>query len=216
MFTGIIEETGTLIAKTPDDGAERLVIRAQKVLSDLEVGHSIAINGVCLTVIERTDDRFSVQVIPETMERSNLGALEQGAAVNLERAMAATARFHGHMVQGHVETVGIVNNLVMDGANVRLSVTLDERWLRYCLPKGSITLDGVSLTIADQFTSGITVALIPFTLAETTLGDLQVGDQVNIETDIMARYLDRFLEFDLPDEYDVDPVNLQKWGYGES
>ncbi len=217
MFTGIVEETGTVLKRTVSDSGENLVVQAEKVLSDLAPGHSIAVNGVCLTVVETAGDRFTVQVIPETLQRSNLGDLLAGDPVNLERAMAAQDRFHGHMVQGHVETVGFINSIVVDGGDVRLTVTIDSPWLRYCLPKGSITLDSVSLTIADLSIAGLTVALIPYTLSSTTLGRKQVGDPVNIETDILARYVERLFEIDGDEErYDLEMEKLRNWGYGES
>ena len=186
-------------------------------MSDLAVGNSITVNGVCLTVVAISADSFTAQVIPETLKKSNLGELATGSEVNLERAMQVEARFHGHVVQGHVETVGYINNIIEHDGDVRMTVTLDSYWLRYCVPKGAITLDGVSLTIADISPAGITVALIPFTLELTTLGRKKVGDPVNIETDIFARYVERFLEMDSNEErWDLDPVRLLSWGFGES
>ncbi len=217
MFTGIVEETVKILERTTTGGGETLVIAADKVLSDVTTGHSIAINGVCLTVVESTSDRFKVDVIPETLKRTNLGDLQSGDDVNLERAMAASDRFHGHIVQGHVETVGYINSLVVEKGDVRMTITVDRVWMRYCLLKGSITIDGVSLTIADLSAAGITVALIPFTLSQTTLGRKQVGDPVNIETDILARYIERLFEIDADDErYELEMGHLRKWGYGES
>ncbi|MEE9466256.1 MAG: riboflavin synthase [Candidatus Neomarinimicrobiota bacterium] len=217
MFTGIVEETGEVVERTATAGGETLVIAADKVLSDVARGHSIAVNGVCLTVVESDSDYFKVEVIPETLKRSNLGDLQPGGLVNLERAMAASDRFHGHIVQGHVETVGYINSLVVEGGDVRMTITVDGVWLRYCLPKGSITMDGVSLTIADLSAAGITVALIPFTLSHTTLGRKQVGDPVNIETDILARYVERLFEIDVEEEhYELEMGKLRNWGYGES
>jgi len=217
MFTGIVEETGEVVERTATAGGESLVIAADKVLSDVKSGHSIAVNGVCLTVVESGSDYFKVEVIPETLKRSNLGDLQPGGQVNLERAMAASDRFHGHIVQGHVETVGYINSVVVENGDVRMTITVDRIWLRYCLPKGSITVDGVSLTIADLSAAGITVALIPFTLSETTLGRKQVGDPVNIETDILARYVERLFEIDAEEEhYELDLGKLRNWGYGES
>ena len=217
MFTGIIEELGRVLERTHDGGTETLVIVGDKVLSDLAAGHSITVNGVCLTVVDRSENSFTTQVIPETLRRSNLGELAPGNEVNLERAMGANARFHGHVVQGHVETVGYINSIIADHGDVRVTVTIDNFWLRYCIPKGSITLDGVSLTIADISSAGITVALIPLTLERTTLGRKQVGDPVNIETDMFARYLDRFLQMETEEErWDLDPDRLRSWGFGES
>lgn len=217
MFTGIVEETGKILERTTTGDGQILVIAAEKVLSDVARGHSIAVNGVCLTVVESARDRFKVEVIPETLKLTNLGDLQTGDQVNLERALAASERFHGHIVQGHVETVGYINSLVVENGDVRMTITVDRVWMRYCLLKGSITLDGVSLTIADLSTDGITVALIPFTLSQTTLGRKQVGDPVNIETDILARYIERMFEIDADEErYELEMGHLRKWGYGES
>ena len=217
MFTGIVEEQGRIIQRSEADGHENLVIEAGLVLSDLKIGHSIALNGVCLTVVEREESRFTVEVIPETLAKSNLGDVAAGTLVNLERAMSAQDRFHGHVVQGHVETVGVVNHISTGGGDARMTITLDHEWLRYCIPKGSISIDGVSLTLADVSTAGITVALIPHTLEITNLGTRDVGDTVNIETDILARYLERFWEFDSEDEPPMmDISRQQRWGFGES
>ncbi len=217
MFTGIVEEMGTLIRHTTGDDNHTLVIRAKKVMADLAVGHSINVSGVCLTVVARSRADFSVQMIPETLRLSNLGELQVGGMVNLERALGAHERFHGHLVQGHVETVGYINNLTHDQADVRMTVTVDTRWLRYCLTKGSIALEGTSLTIADISQEGITVALIPYTLDITTLGRKEVGDSVNVETDVFARYLERFLELDADGEqWELDPEKVRQWGFGES
>ncbi|MCH7521130.1 MAG: riboflavin synthase [Candidatus Marinimicrobia bacterium] len=217
MFTGVIEELGRLLERTPGKGFDTFVISGAEVMSDLAVGNSITVNGVCLTVVAISADSFTAQVIPETLKKSNLGEMTTGSEVNLERAMQVEARFHGHVVQGHVETVGYINNIIEHDGDVRMTVTLDSYWLRYCVPKGAITLDGVSLTIADISPAGITVALIPFTLELTTLGRKKVGDPVNIETDIFARYVERFLEMDSNEErWDLDPVRLLSWGFGES
>ncbi len=217
MFTGVIEELGRLLERTPGKGFDTFVISGAEVMSDLAVGNSITVNGVCLTVVAISADSFTAQVIPETLKKSNLGEMTTGSEVNLERAMQVEARFHGHVVQGHVETVGYINNIIEHDGDVRMTVTLDSYWLRYCVPKGAITLDGVSLTIADISPAGITVALIPFTLELTTLGRKKVGDPVNIETDIFDRYVERFLEMDSNEErWDLDPVRLLSWGFGES
>ena len=217
MFTGIIEELGRVHERIPGEGFDTFVIVGTVVLSDLAVGHSMTVNGVCLTVVASSADSFTAQVVPETLKKSNLGELTTGSEVNLERAMRADARFHGHVVQGHVETVGYINNIIEHDGDVRMTVTLDSYWLRYCVPKGAIALDGVSLTIADISPAGITVALIPFTLELTTLGRKKVGDPVNIETDIFARYVERFLEMDSNEErWELDPVRLLSWGFGES
>ena len=217
MFTGIIEELGRVIRRITDKDHDILVIGGKEVFSDLAVGQSINVNGVCLTVDKLAAREFTVHVIPESLKSSNLGDLKPGDKVNLERAVAAGDRFHGHLVQGHVETVGYINNISVDHADVRITVTIEMRWLRYCLTKGSIALDGISLTVADISQEGITVALIPHTLEHTTLGIKKVGESVNVETDVFARYLERFLELDSDDEHwDLDPDRIRHWGIGES
>ena len=217
MFTGIVEEIGRVISRTPGNGYDSLVITGAKVLDDLETGHSISVNGVCLTVVDRSEESFTVHVVTETLAKSNLGEITPGSLVNMERAVGPMDRFHGHVVQGHVETVGYINSITVNRGDVRMTVTVDTHWLRYCIPKGSIAFDGVSLTVVDISPAGLTVALIPFTLSQTTLGKKQVGEPVNVETDIVARYLERFLEMEPDEEYgDIDLGMLRSWGYGES
>lgn len=217
MFTGIVEEMGRVIRREAGDVHDSLVIGADRVMEDLSTGHSINVSGVCLTVVNTAGKNFTVNVVPETLRRSNLDELAPGSGVNLERALGVSDRFHGHMVQGHVETVGYINSLSVQQADVRMTITVDTRWLRYCLPKGCIALDGTSLTIADISQEGITVALIPYTLEQTTLGLKEVGESVNIETDVFARYLERFLDFDSDDEHwTLDPEKVRQWGFGES
>lgn len=216
MFTGIVEEMGRVLDRRPGEGHDALVIAAEQVLADLAAGHSICVNGVCLTVVDRLAESFAVHVIPETLQKSNLGSLLPGSQVNLERAMGMDDRFHGHVVQGHVETVGYVKDITADHGDVRMTVAIDDRWMRYCIPKGSIALDGVSLTIAEISPGGLTVALIPYTLTRTTLGEKQVGEPVNVETDILARYLEGFLEEESGERNgDLDPEKLRSWGFGE-
>ncbi len=217
MFTGIVEEIGRFISRTPGNGYDSLLISGKKVMEDLETGHSVSVNGVCLTVVDLSEESFTVHVVSETLEKSNLGEIAPGSRVNLERAMGPVDRFHGHIVQGHVETVGYINSITVDRGDVRMTITVDTRWLRYCISKGSIALDGVSLTIVDVSPAGLTVALIPFSMSRTTLGKKQVGEPVNVETDIIARYLERFLEMEPDEEYgDLDIGRLHSWGFGES
>ncbi|UCH63185.1 MAG: riboflavin synthase [Fidelibacterota bacterium] len=217
MFTGIVEEIGRVVSRTHGNGYDSLIITGEKIMEDLETGHSISVNGVCLTVVDQSEEDFTVQVVSETLEKSNLSEIAPGSQVNLERAMGPMDRFHGHVVQGHVETVGYINNVTVDHGDVRMTVTVDTYWLRYCIPKGSIALDGVSLSIVDVSHAGLTVALIPFTLSQTILGKKQAGEPVNVETDIVARYLERFLETEPDEEYgDIDLGILRSWGFGES
>jgi riboflavin synthase len=193
MFTGIVEELGEVTAWDDLPDAARLTVRGPVVTSDASHGDSIAVNGVCLTVVEARDGAFTADVMKETLDRSSLGALQVGSRVNLERAVRLQDRLGGHLVQGHV-----------DGTGELLAVTPDEHWTvvrvslpdglgRYVVEKGSITVDGVSLTVASVDDSSFTVSLIPTTLALTTLGRKQVGDPVNLEVDVIAKYVERLM-----------------------
>jgi riboflavin synthase len=196
MFTGIVEELAQVKKiKTKKQGI-RYTISANTVLDDLEIGDSICINGVCLTVTKRQKDMFSMDIIEETLDKSNLGELKENDYVNLERAMKVSDRFGGHIVQGHVEAQGVILEKQIEEDEVRISVCLDPEWMRYCIPKGSITLDGVSLTIASINKNIIEIALIPHTLENTTLGLKDKSDTLNVETDIIGKYINRLLTFD--------------------
>ena len=196
MFTGIVEELAQVKKiKTKKQGI-RYTISANTVLDDLEIGDSICINGVCLTVTKRQKDMFSIDIIEETLDKSNLGELRENDYVNLERAMKVSDRFGGHIVQGHVETQGVILEKQIEEDEARISVGLDYEWMRYCIPKGSITLDGVSLTIASINSNIIEIALIPHTLKNTTLGLKNKSDILNVETDIIGKYINRLLTFD--------------------
>ena len=180
MFTGIVEELARVKKiKTKKQGI-RYTISANTVLDDLEIGDSICINGVCLTVTKRQKDMFSLDIIEETLDKSNLGELKENDYVNLERAMKASDRFGGHIVQGHVETQGVILEKQIEEDEARISVCLDPEWMRYCIPKGSITLDGVALTIASINKNIIEIALIPHTLENTTLGLKDKSDTLNV------------------------------------
>jgi len=184
MFTGIVEELGTVAAL---DGG-RLRINATTVLEDVGMGDSTAVNGVCLTVVAWGDGWWEADVTQETFDRSSLGALQVGDPVNLERPVRLEDRLGGHLVQGHVDGVG---EIVEPGPD--LMVRIPEELARYVVEKGSITVDGVSLTVVDALADGFTVAVIPHTLAVTTLGHKGPGDPVNLEVDVMAKYVERLL-----------------------
>ena len=193
MFTGIVEELGEIVSI--EHGAESAVLRVHGplVTGDATPGASIAVNGVCLTVVERDGETFSVDVMAETLNRSSLGSLRAGAPVNLERAMTASARFGGHIVQGHVDgTAQILARLPGDRWEV-VQFTLPPEVSRYVVEKGSITVDGVSLTVSDVTDDTFSVSLIPTTLGLTTLGHKAVGDDVNLEVDVIAKYVERLL-----------------------
>ena len=219
MFTGIVEELGKIqTIKNSKKNSLSYVISAKLVVDDLKIGDSISINGVCLTVTKKTNKTFTVDLIEETLNKSNLGDIKQNNYVNLERSMKVSDRFSGHIVQGHVETVAVILDKQFEDNEARLFIGLDPEWMRYCIPKGSITLDGVSLTIAAVNGNILEIALIPHTLKNTTLGLKDKSDTVNVETDIIGKYIDRLLTFE-SDDLDVD-TNLLKAikhiQYGES
>ena len=189
MFTGIVRELGTVEAF---DGS-RLVVVGPETAAGVAVGDSVSVAGVCLTVVESTEGRLSFDVVPETLARTALGGLEQGDSVNLEPALRVGDSLGGHVVQGHVDAVGRVRSVESEGKSRRVWVDAPERVVRYCLEKGSIAVDGVSLTVAALDDDGFEVALIPHTLEVTTLGRLDLGDHVNLETDVLAKVVERLL-----------------------
>jgi riboflavin synthase len=173
--------------------ASSLFIKADKILDGTHIGDSIAVNGVCLTVTKLTDGGFWADVMPETFSRSNLGELVCGAKVNLERAMAADGRFGGHIVSGHIDGRGKISRIENDGNAVRFWITADEAILRLIVEKGSIAVDGISLTVVSVSDSDFSISIIPHTLGETTLGEKRAGDSVNLENDIIGKYVERLL-----------------------
>ena len=193
MFTGIIEEIGTVRAITNTASGTALRIAAERVTEGTRVGDSIAVNGVCLTVTASSDREFSADVMPETVRLTSLTGLRPGARVNLERAMTSDGRLGGHIVSGHVDACGQVVAVVPDGIARRVSVALEPALLRYIARKGSVTLDGVSLTVVDVDERSFAVSLIPQTRSATTLGELRAGSRINVEVDLLARYPERLL-----------------------
>jgi len=189
MFTGIVREVGTVEAF---DGS-RLVVAGPETSAGVAVGDSVSVAGVCLTVVESAEDRLSFDVVPETLARTALDRLEEGDSVNLEPALRVGDPLGGHVVQGHVDAVGRVRSLESEGESRRVWVDAPESVVRYCLEKGSIAVDGVSLTVAALDDDGFEVALIPHTLEVTTLGLLDLGDQLNLETDVLAKVVERLL-----------------------
>jgi len=192
MFTGIVEQIGTVTSVDETSAGHRLVVRAA-ALGDLAIGASIAVNGVCLTAVEPAGDEVAVDVIPETLSRTNLGLLGVGSQVNLERPMRADGRFDGHVVQGHVDGTGTVTSISDDEDGTTMRIETRPELMRYIVEKGSITVDGVSLTVAAAYETGFEVALIPHTVEVTTLGLRNVGDNVNLETDVLAKYVERLM-----------------------
>jgi riboflavin synthase len=194
MFTGIVESLGTVEGVADVAGGRRLVLNVGDLATGLKVGDSIAVNGVCLTAVEVGPDIATTDVVAETMRRSNLGSVEQGDRVNLERPMRADGRFDGHIVQGHVDSTGEVTRVVPEGEGWILKIAAPLGGLRYVVEKGSITVDGVSLTVTSVDADGFEVALIPHTISVTTLGLRRPGDRVNLEFDVLAKYVERLLE----------------------
>ena len=193
MFTGIVEQVGTVVSTRSHDTHRTLTFKG-KDLEALDGGGSIALNGVCLTAVTVGDDKITVDVIPETLERSNFGRLTQWASINLERPMPATGRFDGHIVQGHVDGIGAIDRVSDDDGGRLLTVSPPGDLMQFIVEKGSITVDGVSLTVAALSETSFSVALIPHTLEMTTLGLRKSGDAVNLEVDVVAKYVERLLE----------------------
>lgn len=193
MFTGIVEHLGRTSDVSVLERGRRLTIDAGPVAEDIAIGDSVAVNGTCLTVVDADSGRLSFDVMGETLDRTSLGDIETGSQVNLERPMAASGRFDGHIVQGHVDGVATVRSVTPDGAGRRIWVDVPSSLIRYVVEKGSVTLDGVSLTVAAVDESGFEVALIPHTLEVTTLGRRQPGERLNVEVDVLAKYVERLL-----------------------
>lgn len=198
MFTGIIEEIGKVIRVQRTAGSSFIEIQAEKVLTDAHIGDSIAVNGVCLTVTDMTNDTFRADVMNETLSRSSLGSLVSGSMVNLERAMAANGRFGGHIVSGHIDGTGIITDVKNDGIAVWYTISAKDSLLRYIVEKGSIAIDGISLTVAKVTNSTFSVSIIPHTASETTLSMKKTGDIVNLENDIIGKYVERLIKTSEP------------------
>jgi riboflavin synthase len=193
VFTGLIREVGTVLSVDGDGAGVRLTLEAPQTAGSAQVGDSIAVGGVCLTVVERDGPRLAFEAVPETLQRSSLGALAGGAKVNLEPALRAGEALGGHYVQGHVDGVGTVRSVEPEGDGRRLWIDADAELLRYVVEKGSIAVEGTSLTVAAVDERGFAIALIPHTLEVTTLGRLAASDRVNLEADVLAKYVERLL-----------------------
>lgn len=189
MFTGIVRERGRLVGRNGSD----LLVEAPETAASTHVGDSVALDGVCLTATDVSDGRIAFHAVPETLGRTTLAALEPGAEVNVEPALRAGEPLGGHYVQGHVDGVGHVTDTTPEGDGLRLRLALPPELLRYCVPKGSIAVQGVSLTIAALDDHGVEIALVPHTLAATTLASLRPGAEVNLEVDVLAKYVERLV-----------------------
>ncbi len=195
MFTGIIEEIGHIAAIEKGNRSAKLVITANKILQDIKLGDSIAVNGICLTACHIAKQNFTADVMAETMNRSNLGELKKGSAVNLERAIPANGRFGGHIVSGHVDGTGTITNFKKDENAVWVTIKANATILKYIVEKGSIAIDGISLTVAFVDDSCFQVSIIPHTADETILLHKKVGDTVNLECDVIGKYVEKLLNY---------------------
>ncbi|HSD21728.1 MAG TPA: riboflavin synthase [Anaeromyxobacter sp.] len=210
MFTGLVADLGVVESVVPRQGGARLTVRPHALPVDgLVLGESIACSGACLTVVERGGGRVSFDAVPETLARTTVGAWRPGTKVNLERALAVGERLGGHLVQGHVDAVGEILQRRPEGQGARLTVSLPAAIAPLVAEKGSIAVDGVSLTVAAVARDRFEIALIPETLARTTLGEAGPGTKVNLEADVIARHVARLREFEGPSAAD-----LTRWGYG--
>lgn len=193
MFTGLVEELGKVKAIARGPRSVRLTVAAQKVLTDVALGDSIAVNGTCLTVVDYGDGWFTADVMPETVERTVLAKFKLGDIVNLERTLAVGDRFGGHIVSGHIDGVGVIRDMQRDDNAVVVRIEAGPEIMRYIIKKGSIAIDGISLTIVDYGDDWFTVSLIPHTASMTTLGIKTVGSLVNLETDVVGKYVEKLL-----------------------
>lgn len=193
MFTGIIEEKGTVASVKKGTVSSRITFRASVVLEDIHEGDSIAVNGVCLTATDITSDTFTADVMAETMRRSSLGSLKAGDQVNMERAMLCGGRFGGHIVSGHIDGTGTIESMKREENAVWVKIAADTTLLRYIVEKGSVALDGISLTVAKVTDTNFSVSIIPHTGSETTLLSKKPGDRINIECDMIGKYVEKLL-----------------------
>ena len=217
MFTGLVAELGTVEKLARQGESSHLTVTAKKVMNNLKIGDSVAVNGACLTVVHMDDNAFTADVMPETVRLTNIGSLHAGDRVNLERTLRLCDGLDGHIVSGHVEGLGTIVSQRSEGIAVVVSFTAESRLLKYILPKGSIAIDGISLTVTEVTETGFSVSLIPHTAKETTLGFKTMGDKVNLETDIIGKYVERMLGFNAPKEQEhgetLDMNMLMKNGF---
>jgi len=212
MFTGIIEEVGVVKNVTKGARSFSMCITADVIASDLRLGDSVNTNGVCLTVTEVSQSSFTVDVMPETMRKTNLGELKHSSPVNLERALQLSSRLGGHMVSGHIDGTGLISQMKKEDNAVWITVKTDPEILRYMIPKGSVSIDGISLTVVHVQEGSFDVSLIPHTMAMTTLREKKPGDTLNIECDLVAKYIEKFAG-KANSESRIDTKFLDKYGF---
>ena len=198
MFTGLVAELGTVVALKPLKQSYNITVKAQKVLANLKIGDSVAVNGACLTIVNISGSDFTADVMPETVKLTNLRHLKSGDRVNLERTLRLCDGLDGHIVSGHVEGVGVIAAKKAEGIAEIVTIKTPPELLKYIIKKGSIAIDGISLTVTEVTDTGFSVSLIPHTAKETTLGFKKPGDEVNLETDIIGKYVEHLLNFKAP------------------
>ena len=209
MFTGIIEEIGKVKAIVRNANSIRLTIEVHKILDDIHIGDSICTNGVCLTVTTFDDSSYTADVMPETMNRTNFKDLRINDLVNCERAMPANGRFGGHIVSGHIDGIGIISKMTCDDKAIRMKIETRPEILRYIVEKGSITIDGISLTVTEVTSSDFGVSIIEHTQDATTLTKKKIGETVNLENDIVGKYIEKFVG-NITSQHDEKLLNLLK------
>ncbi|MBN1543281.1 riboflavin synthase [candidate division KSB1 bacterium] len=213
MFTGLIQQVGRVQGIRPVGRGRRIAVQASLICRDAALGDSIAVNGVCLTVVDLQPPVFTVEAVEESLLRTTVGDLQVGDAVNLEPSLRADGRLGGHFVQGHVDGVGMLMAHERRDPGYWLRIRLQPEWFRFCVEKGSIALDGVSLTIAELSNDAIGIALIPHTAESTTLGGKSAGARLNVEVDILGKYIHRFIQPPSAAAGGIDPSKLAEWGY---
>jgi riboflavin synthase len=214
MFTGIVEEVGN-VEKIAHGNIMQITLRAEKVLEQTKIGDSINVNGVCLTVVSLDNPRVGFEIMKETQEKTNLKTLQIGHKVNLERAMSASSRFDGHIVSGHIDGQGKIKNKTTKSGEFILEMEADKQLINYLVPKGSICIDGVSLTIMAVQNGSFNIGFIPHTLKSTTLGTKKLGDMVNLEVDMLAKYVFRYLENQGKSGSPISENYLRRLGFGD-
>lgn len=209
MFTGLVEEVGTVAGIVKGGDFAELEINARKIMDDIKEGDSIAVNGLCLTAVEVLENGFRADVMAESLRRSSLGSLKTGSRVNLERAMLCGGRFGGHIVSGHIDGVGEVLSLEKEGIATVVTIGAPAEVLYYIVEKGSIAIDGISLTVMNVGKSSFKVGIIPHTGSETTLLEKNIGDIVNLETDVIGKYTERFLRGEKPTDSSENDITME-------
>ncbi len=210
MFTGIIEEVGEIVNISHHAKSSKITIGAKKIFDDLALGDSISTNGVCLTVSDFTHSQFTADIMNESLSRSNLGNLRVGHFVNLERAMSVNGRFGGHIVSGHIDGTGKIINIKKEDNAIWYTIGTHKNIMNYIVEKGSIAIDGVSLTVADLTNSSFKVSVIPHTISNTILNVKKIGDKVNLENDLFAKYIEKFI---LNDNERITKTKLTQFGF---